>query len=356
MDSPYPVITRADGVLVHAATGKLIKSGHRDLLDMSAVSLAAASVDDIENVRKAVGSRYGALTGLTPKGGNKLLLGMHPDKLLADDRWTPDKDGKDRSFHLDASDPHAVRQLNLWNGLEEVEMDAVKALQMVVKQHPLGPWIKVQRGLGEKQAGRLLAATGDPYWRSKIDYTMTVTDGATGEETTSIVRTVPEGPRRVGALWAYAGLHVLTPPEDAAPEVTGVAARRRKGVRSNWSTEVKTRSYLCATSCLKQLVKPCHKVEEDAEGSPVEGYIVEHVGECRCSKYRVAYDERRTRTAVSWAGREGMTDGHMHADGLRVSSKEILKELWREARRLHMAYDPNLADGFDPFKAEAAKG
>lgn len=341
------------GNLVNTQTGKRLKPGHSTLLDMRGVALAAASVDDVENVRKAAGSRYGALTGLTPAGGNKIHLGVPFEDLTADDKWTPDKDGEDRSFHLDATDPHAVRQLAVWNGLVGVEEDAIKALEATMKQHPLGAWVKSQRGIGLKQAGRMLAALGDPYWRREMEYTLTVTDAATGEETTTVMRTVPEGPRRVGALWAYAGLHVLDAPEDAPEGVTGVAARRRKGVRSNWSTELKTRAYLVATSCVKQLAKPCHKVAE-VDGQPVERYTVVHeVAECRCSPFRVAYDERRMHTAVTWAGRDGMSDGHMHSDGLRVASKKILKELWREARRLHAEYDPALfPDGLDAHEAD----
>lgn len=93
-------------------------------------------------------------------------------------------------------------------------------------------------------------------------------------------------PRRGPAeLWAYCGY---------APD-----QKRRKGIKSNWNAEAKMRAYLCAESCMKQ----------------------------RTSPYRAAYDKARE----NWSDRE-TSDGHKHAHALRVVAKEILKDLWSEAR------------------------
>lgn len=134
-------------------------------------------------------------------------------------------------------------------------------------------------------------------------------------------------PRTVSELWAYCGLHVLpasqcghdTPGSsaggaqtsdpghrrcDAPGWLAGVAARRTKGQKANWSTDAKTRAYLIAASCIKQARSP----------------------------YRVTYDARRAHTATT---HPEWTAGHSHNDALRITSKAILRDLWREAKRLH---------------------
>lgn len=263
-----------------------MKNVHSDLLDPGAVQLAADVLDDLERVRMANAARYGAMTGLTPDGRE----------------WKPDKDEVVRVAGMAPDHDAAVRFLSIFDALKAIEGSAVKDLEKAMKVHPMGPWVKAQRGLGLKQAGRLLAAIGDPFWRGVI-----VREAEDGE-----VVTTPEGPRTVSALWAYSGLHVAE----------GVAVRRRKGVQSNWSTNAKTRAYLCAESCVKQLVKPCTAEGHDADA-------------CVCSPFRVAYDRRKLITRATHA--EDWTDGHRHADAMRYASKEILKAMWIEARRLHVA-------------------
>ncbi len=98
-------------------------------------------------------------------------------------------------------------------------------------------------------------------------------------------------PRRGPAeLWAYCGY------------VPG--QKRQKGVKSNWSSQAKMRAFLIAESCIK----------------------------VRTSPYRSVYDARRGHTATT---NPEWTLGHSHNDALRVVAKEVLKDLWREAKRLH---------------------
>lgn len=289
-------------------------SGRLSLFD-PALSLAADFLDDMERVKIANENRLRALT-----------------------RVGVDKDGVERYVGLDADHLVVAQYAVMVEAVAKIEHDAVLTLQRMMRKHPLGAWVKAQRGIGEKQAARLLASIGDPYWRPEI----VKEDGTV----------IPEGPRTVSALWAYSGLHVLPAagPRCAAaqmsdagggdsstggdsshragaiqPSVAGVAARRRKGEQANWSTKAKTRAYLIAESCLKQLVKPCH--------TPAEGPTV-HVEDCPCSPYRLEYDRRKAHTTES---RPEWTDGHRHADALRVASKAILRDLWRAARDWHLA-------------------
>lgn len=316
---------------------------HATLLDSAVIMLQAGVLNDLESARKSIGSRHGALTGFTPDGKP----------------WVDDKDGKVRIVGLEVDNPHVVRFASMFDALRQVEDTAVLNLERAMTQHPLGPWVKAQRGLGLKQAGRLLAAIGDPYWRRELNYK---------DDNDVVVRTVPEGPRTVSALWAYAGLHVVSgqatsgeqanpagelggdPGQDGSDPQTsaaGVAARRKKGVKANWSTEAKTRAYLCAESCAKQLVKPC--AVSTVEG---ENWAIHMPDGCKCSPFRVKYDARKAHTAKSWPEE---SDGHRHNDALRVASKEILKHLWREARRLHIEFDPELGEAnHGPMSREGA--
>jgi len=257
------------------------------LLD-PALALAAEVLDDLERVRIANANRLRILT-----------------------TTEADADGEQRGFGLDNSHPDVARLAAIVDMLGKVEHDATLNLQRHMRRHPLGPWAKAQRGIGEKQVARLLAAIGDPYIRPEIARE----DGTV----------VPAGPRTVSALWAYCGLHVLPLGGDPSPGAgdtldppAGVAPKRARGQRANWSTAAKTKAYLIALSCLKQLVKPC-------TGEA-------HTDDCQCSPYRVTYDQRRAHTAGT---RPDWTDGHSHNDGLRVAAKAILRDLWREAKRIH---------------------
>lgn len=218
----------------------------------------------------------------------------------------PDDDGVHRGFGLDPSHPDVARLQGITDALTALEHGAELNLKRALRKCGIHPWVKAQVGLGEKQVARLLGAIGDPYWHLAEDR-----------------------PRTVSELWAYCGLHVLPaspgapdthrtsaggaqtsdpgrPRTDTHTSVAGVAAKRRKGQRANWSTDAKTRAYLVATSCIKQARSP----------------------------YRAVYDTRRAHTAATHTD---WTAGHSHNDALRITSKAILRDLWRESKRLHEA-------------------
>lgn len=301
------------------------------LLD-PALALAADVLDDLERVRTANGNRLRILT-----------------------TSEADSDGEMRGFGLDESHPDVAKLAAIVGMLEKVEHDAVLNLQRQMRRHPLHPWAKSIRGAGDKQVARLLAAVGDPYIRPELERE----DGTI----------IPAGPRTVSALWAYCGLHVLSASghfnvdshdhtaagrdQLLADQSTssacstrvggnggdpgrghlgtqttnaGVAPKRARGQKANWSTKAKTKAYLIATSCLKQLVKPCHAAAFEGR------WLAVHYDECACSPYRVVYDRRRQHTGQT---RPEWTDGHSHNDALRVSAKAFLRDLWREAKRIH---------------------
>lgn len=180
--------------------------------------------------------------------------------------------------------PEMRRMEAVVTGIKALEHTVELDLRRAMRAHPLAGWVKAQRGLGDKQVGRLLAAIGDPY----IDHRSGT-------------------PRTVSQLWAYCGYHVLPGQTTCDNQIGsaggGVAARRRKGQQANWNPTAKMRAFLIATSCVKS-------------GGP----------------YRDIYDRRREHTAMTHPEWE---PGHSHNDALRVTAKAILKALWRESRRLH---------------------
>jgi hypothetical protein len=288
----------------------------------------ASIVDDLERIRLA--------------NENRLRIMV---------RSEADSDGEERGWGLDPSHAEVVSLQGMVESLKALEKEAVTLLQKAMRRHPLWVrWGQGARGIGEKQLGRLLAQVGDPY-----------INVATGL------------PRRVSSLWAYSGLHVVFVDQDRAdslrsgvdedlltpvvghtdaelhemgassggsiPEqggdadqgstethsrAVGVAPRRRRGIKSNWSTHAKVRAYLIAESTVKQRDRQC----EDG-----------HVEGCTCSKYRLVYERRRAHTAVTHGPdtKAPWTKGHSQNDALRITSKAILKDLWRAARDWHVS-------------------
>jgi hypothetical protein len=279
------------------------------------LALLADILDDLERTRIANENRLRQLT-----------------------RTETDKDGEKRGFGLTVDMPQVAAVADLVEALGKLEHRSTLQLQRALRKHPLGPWVKATIGIGEKQGGRLIAAIGDPYWN-----------------------TLHDRPRLVSELWAYCGLHVLPAahsmreaqigfggggkqgdPGHLAGETqqapAGVAPSRTRGQKASWSATAKMRAYLCAESCVKQRCPAC---------KPLDG---KHGDDCTCSPYRVVYDEGRLKYADALhqvdckrcgpSGKPALTGsplsaGHQDARAMRLVMKEILKDFWREAKRLH---------------------
>lgn len=281
------------------------------------LSTLAAGLDDIERSKNAQANRLRQLT-----------------------RTGEDKDGEERGFGLDANHPAVAALSAQLAGLEALNKEMTKALQRQLKSHPLHPWIKAQSGLGDKTVARLLHAIRDPYWNDLHDR-----------------------PRTVSELWAFCGLHVLpgsqrprddqhqpaagtTPAADHGPlghqypivgsstvhtgrdaldalmEPAGVAPRRRRGHKANWSTDAKTRAYLIVESCMKNRNSPYRKVYDDGR-----------------EKYAEAVHAHACAPCGAAVGAP-LKDGHKHARAMRLVMKAVLKDLWIESKRL---YEPSEA-------------
>jgi hypothetical protein len=227
-------------------------------------------------------------------------------------RSVADSDGEVRGFGMREDSPTVKMLDEHLAELADQEARMTQRLEAAMKRHPLAGWIKVQRGLGLKQLGRLLAVLEDPSWHP-----------------------VEERPRTLAELNSFCGL------------VPGY--RRQRGVPADeahqWSAEAKMRLFLISESSVKQRDTHCRDAGE-------------HVETCRCGPYRLVYEQRRAFTADKVhsvvcvrCGPSGSPAqpgspwplAHQHGDALRYVGKRILRDLWREARRVH-GYPDEVAD------------
>lgn len=246
--------------------------------------LVADSLDDMERTRIAAENRLRSLT-----------------------RAEADSDGEMRGLGLDVRSPQVAAASALVAGLIDLEQAQTKALQKAMKQHPLYGFVSSVKGVGEKQAARLLAAIGDPYWND-----------------------LHNRPRTVSELWAYCGLAVHD----------GRAQRRTKGVVSNWSNTAKMRAYVIAESIVKATIRKADDAPN--EFTPDSRIALTEYGQVYLDRRTATLDRVHTTECVRcgpsgkpaqpgspWSG------AHQQADALRVVSKAVLKGLWLAARDLH---------------------
>ncbi len=270
------------------------------------IGVLADVVEDLEKVRTANANRVRILT-----------------------RNEADSDGENRGFGLTLDHPEVAKLALSVEAMKAAEHDAILNLQRAMRKHPLVAFQKRHKGLGEKQFARLLAVIGDPFWND-----------------------LHGRPRTVSELWAYAGFHVIrtsgsghsladtqhrlaaagstsTPatifsspiqPSNAA----GVAPRRTRGQKSNWSEDARKRVWVIASAMPKFPGGHYEQVYRDAR---VKYADAKHPTECvRCGP----------------AGKPAqpgsdLSDGHKHARAIRIVAKELLKDMWRESRDLYIA-------------------
>jgi hypothetical protein len=191
------------------------------------------------------------------------------------------------SKEVKPTDIVAVKAQEVVDGLLAIEASLIKALEQAMKAHPLGPWMERTKGVGPKQAARLLAAVGDPLWNE-----------AEGR------------PRRgVAELWQFCG------------HGDPARSKRRKGVKVEHSPQAKMRTYLVAVSCMKVMNSPYRQVYERGRVKYAESV---HAEPCvRCGP------QGQPAPAGS-----PLSAGHQHARALRLVGKAVLKDLFVEARAL----------------------
>jgi len=240
------------------------------------LALAADVVDDLERVKIANQNRLRTLTAQDEHGHGMSI--EHPD---------------------------VKRLAALVKALEDAEHQATLNLARVMRHHPLGEWVKNSKGVGEKQAARLLAAIGDPYWND-----------------------LHGRPRRLRELYAFCGMNVVgTSAHSSGDSQTwtgaGAAPTKQRGERVTWNPDARMRLWLIASKCV----------------------MVGHGG-----PYRQVYDEGRIKYAdavhaeeCKRCGPKGkpaqpgtpLSAAHQHARAIRLIAKQILRDLWTAAKTIH---------------------
>lgn len=248
-------------------------------LDDPSLRMAAEILNDAEDNRKANANRLRYLT-----------------------RSEADKDGEERGLGLDESHPAVARLAALVDLLEQVEKAATKNLEIAMREHPLGPFVKSIAGVGDKQAARLLAAVGDPYWNAAVDR-----------------------PRMVSELWSYCGHGDPTRrPVKGMSQADMFRLGNPEAKMRLWNIAAKTVMFVGGTKSngAKAARSPYRDVY-DARKTATEGR--DHATACvRCGP-----SGHPAQLGSPWS------DAHRHADALRIVGKEILRDLWREAKRIH---------------------
>ncbi len=246
------------------------------------LALAADVVDDLERVKIANQNRLRTLTM-----------------------------GGEHGHGMSIEHPDIKRLAALVAALEGAEHQATLNLSRVMRHHPLGAWVKASKGVGEKQAARLLASIGDPYWND-----------------------LHNRPRKLRELYAFCGMSVVgasahSTRDSQSPCGAGSAPAKVRGERVNWSPDARMRLWLIASKCV----------------------MVGHGG-----PYRAVYDEGRAKYAAAVhaedckrCGPKGkpapqvqgspLSAAHQHARAIRLIAKAILRDLWTEAKRLHTEYE-----------------
>lgn len=220
--------------------------------------------------------------------------------------------------------PEHARLRGVLEGLQALEHGVELELKRALRKHPLGPWVKSTVGIGEKQGARLLASIGDPAWNDLHDR-----------------------PRTLGELWAYCGYHTLpvgnhtgaethsrgatspaaslrgagdhTRPGSQIPNVPRTAPSRKRGEKSNWNSDAKMRAFLVAESCMKQMKSP-YRAVYDSTRAKYDGAL--HDVPCR----RCGPSGHPAQVGSP------LSAGHQHARAIRAVAKEVLRDLWTQAR------------------------
>lgn len=257
------------------------------------IFLAAETLLDIEKARIATSHRIGAYE--RTKGG--------------------------ANVKVPTIDANLETLRSIMERLEVEEGACVKQLDKTLRQHPLGRLQAETNGFGAKQYGRLLGALGNPFWAgTPHDY----------DPKKSFPR---RGPAQ---LWAYCGFD----------PINGLGRKRAKGQLANWNSAAKMRAWVIAKQVEKTPKSPYRTVYVETKvkyadavhlvecaqcslckncGNPLTQFPREHLAQYGCGTRKPAYAPPGSPLKKS----------HIQARALRAVAKEVLRDLYNEARDWH---------------------
>lgn len=242
---------------------------------------------DLESVRIQIGNRVNSLTHPHVEGdrGGKFGYGLASDRI------------------------EVQKMQATFDILADAEHQAELELRRALRQNPLGPWVKRTVGIGEKQAARFLGAAGDLASRSKF-----------------------------ASLNAYCGLGLIEVSSGSDTNHHGcastgnstsvrVAPRRQRGIKDNWNGVARSRAILMAMSCIKQAHSPYRLIYERARAKNAD-----RVHEWPCTQ---CTPRGKPPAPIG----SPLRASHQHARALREVARHIVKDMWKESRRLAMLDD-----------------
>lgn len=229
----------------------------------------------------------------------------------------------------------AVALATMWKAETQLALAMKKALR--VANPAVHKWAKETVGLGEHTMARLLGAIGDPAIASPYHW-----EGA-GKENRVLVADEPYR-RTVSQLWSYCGYGDAT-------------RKKRKGMTAEdafklGNPRAKMIVYLIAVGAMKctgsaispappmaapptgaQLLGGGQKNDDahrlSAPADPSTGGANANAAPISASRRRSPYRDVYDLGRITYADRDGWTNGHQHAAGIRLVGKEILRDLWR---------------------------
>jgi len=167
---------------------------------------------------------------------------------------------------------------------------------------PIQQWQKVSVGIGIDMLARLLGHMGHPVWATPHHWE--------GTGSNRVLITDPPFERSVGQLWQFCG--------------HGAPSRKTKGMTAadlaaQGNPKLKMLVHLNAEMCMKQRTSPYRLVYEQSRESTADKL---HTVECvRCGP-----SGKPAQPGTPWSA------GHQHAHALRITGKEILRDLWMVSR------------------------
>ncbi len=178
-----------------------------------------------------------------------------------------------------------------------------------VVPEPVVDWQKATHGIGEHSMARLLGHLGHPVHATPHHW-----EPSAAEPTPD-----PPYDRSLAQLWQYCG--------------HGAPGRLRKGMTRDeltamGSPTLKMIVHLCAEACMKATASPFRLVYEKAK---LDAEDRQHSTPCvRCGP-----SGKPAQPGTPWS------PGHRHAHALRVTGKELLRDLWTVAGGNQRCHDPH---------------
>lgn len=184
--------------------------------------------------------------------------------------------------------------------IKAIEATVIRKLEAAVAAHPLGQLVAETPYLGAKSVGRLIGATGDPYWHP-----------------------VYERPRTRGEWIAYLGLN----------PVDGVARRRTSGEKAKWNHRARKALWNIADRIWWNNAH-YRDIYDEAKAKYAD---TKHDHPCRNSvRIKGTGNGCGTRAHPEW-GEPGssLRPSHVHARAIRAVMRAVAFDLYDEAVRLH---------------------